>query len=155
MYYVQYPPVVCCVLPIFVVVVVLLISRSVGIFIDDRDYTCTGRPMNIRIVRSTRANHNGWYLKYYVYFNSNNPEECYERNNMTYSSKVYRTEELAFNISKTYESGDTFIVKRFPTETREFLNLTTFLLIFVLTFGCLMSCNSRAVSEKQRLLSHV
>ena len=155
MYYVQYPPVVCCMLPIFVVVVVLLISRSVGIFIDDRDYTCTGRPMNIRIVRSTRANHHGWYLKYYVYFNSNNPEECYERNNMTYSSKVYRTEELAFNISKTYESGDTFIVKRFPTVTREFLNLTTFLLIFVLTFGCLMSCNSRGVSEKQCLLSHV
>ena len=74
---------------------------------------------------------------------------------MTCKSKVYKTEELAFNISKAYEKDTYIIIKTFSTETRDFLNLTTFLLIFVLTFGCLLLCNGRTVSEKQRLLSNV
>ena len=151
----QYPPVVCCLLPVFLIMVVLMILRGFGTFIDDRDFTCTGRATNIKIVRLTRNNHHGWYLKYYLYFNNENPEECYSRNNMTCKSKVYKTEELAFNISKAYEKDTYIIIKTFSTETRDFLNLTTFLLIFVLTFGCLLLCNGRTVSEKQRLLSNV
>ena len=151
----QYPPVVCCLLPVFLIMVILMISRSFGAFIDDKDFTCTGRAMNIQIVRSTRTNHHGWYFKYYLYFNNTNPEECYDRNNMTCKSKIYRTEELAFNVSKVYEKDTFIIMKTFSTETRDFLNLTTFLLIFILTFGCLLMCNGSAVSEKQRLLSYV
>ena len=85
----QYPPVVCCLLPVFVIIIVLSISRSVGVFIDDRDYTCTGRAMNVRVARSTRASHHGWYRKYDLYFNDENPEECCTKNNMTYKSKTY------------------------------------------------------------------
>ena len=147
---------VCCITPLFFIFGIFIFVRSLGVFVDDRDIVCEGKPFDVRIMYSTRNNHRGWYLKYNLYFNNNNPLECMNVNNRTFQSSVYRKEETIVNISRSFNCNNTFVLKTFSTKTRNFLNDMTFLLSAFLILGCLFSCSVNKNSiEKQHLLSHV
>ena len=141
------------VFPFVVVLFVFVILRCLGFFFDDRDYTCAGKVCNIGAVQQ-KHNMKKWYFKYTLVFGEGNPVECAYRNRTVYQSTLFRHREDAVNYSLLLRNNDTYMMKTYPTQTRDMLNLMTFLACLSLLFICGVVCSTTSrYSERQRLLS--
>ena len=147
---------------IFVLLLVLLFSIVCVIQIkcplkSDYDIVCTGHPYNA-IINYSHSNHKGWYIKYSLNYTSNiNPEECLKFENIRYQTQKYKTIEEASKISVSMLKETK--TKKYPTETRDMLNMLTFLIGIILFFVLLLSCTSHKTKfsniERRGLLNNV
>ena len=141
------------VFPFCVVLCVFVLLRSLGLFFDDREYTCAGKVCNIGTIQR-RNNMKKWYFKYTLVFGEGNPVECAYRNQTVYQSALFRHREDAVNYSVLLRNNDTYMIKTYPTQTRDMLNLFTFLYGLCLLFVCGLACSTTSpYTERQRLLS--
>ena len=139
--------------PLLIIFGVFVVIRTSGIIYDDKNYTCEGKVCSISGVQK-KHNMRRWYFKYSLIFEQGNPSECIDRNNTVYQSSLFKNREDAVNFSVLFQRNNTFVVKTYPTETRELLNLLTFLFSLMILFICFMtSSNAMKNNERQRLLS--
>ena len=142
--------VVCPLLMLFVVFVVI---RTTGVVSDDRDYTCEGKVCSVGGVQK-KHNMRKWYFKYSLIFEEGNPSECADRNGTIYQSSLFNNREDAVNFSRIFQQNNTFVLKTYPTETREILNFVTFIFSLFVLFVCFLTTgNAVKNNERQYLLS--